>query len=279
MSRCGHVFCKSCLTDFYTSCITEGDVAKVQCMAFKCVIKLHDGRETSPTISPAELLQIPLNRELVQRYAEMRRKKQIEADKNTVYCPRSWCQGPARSNKYPKLNELSQIISYEDPDSQPQSQPTTNDPNSSEDGRLAICESCEFAFCRICKTGWHGDYVACNIKRDDAELTAEEKASFDYIRKHTSPCPTCQVPVQKQAGCNHMTCFQCRTHFCYLCSSWLDPRDPYTHFNSKERECYQRLFDMVEGDNGQGNVQFAGARRWEIDADVEVAMVQAAIQS
>jgi E3 ubiquitin-protein ligase RNF14 len=270
MSRCGHVFCKDCLRDFYTSCITEGDVHRVQCMAHKCVIKTADGREISPTISPAELLQIPLSRDLVQRYADMKRKKKIEADQSTIYCPREWCQAPARSKKYPKIGDISEMTETDDSDQAWQSS-SVHASTEYEDQRLSICESCSFAFCNMCKSGWHGEYIRC-AKRDDAELSVEEQASFEYIRKYTSECPTCSVPVQKQAGCNHMTCFQCRTHFCYLCSMWLDPRDPYSHYNKKGKECYLRLFDLVEGDNADGNVQFAGARRWENDAVVDVVL-------
>ncbi|XPS81793.1 RBR-type E3 ubiquitin transferase [Ascochyta lentis] len=45
-----------------------------------------------------------------------------------------------------------------------------------------------------------------------------------------------------------MTCVQCRTHFCYLCSAFLDPCLPYSHFNQQGSWCYQRLW---EGQNGE----------------------------
>ena len=41
---------------------------------------------------------------------------------------------------------------------------------------------------------------------------------------------------------------------------------PYTHFNTRGTECYQRLFELEEGDEGQGPADgrgFAGQRRWE----------------
>jgi E3 ubiquitin-protein ligase RNF14 len=135
--------------------------------------------------------------------------------------------------------------------------------------RLRVCEKCEYAFCRICNMSWHGDFKRCR-SRETAEITKEEQATIAYIRRHTSECPVCLVPVQKSMGCNHMTCFQCRTHFCYLCATWLDPHNPYQHFNVEGRPCYQRLWDLEEGDDGEGNVQFVGARAFEIAALEEV---------
>lgn len=62
-----------------------------------------------------------------------------------------------------------------------------------------------------------------------------------------------------------MTCFQCQTHFCYLCGAWLDGSNPYMHFNRGGSDCYQRLWELEEGDEGQGNA-FGGARMWEQEA-------------
>jgi E3 ubiquitin-protein ligase RNF14 len=62
-------------------------------------------------------------------------------------------------------------------------------------------------------------------------------------------------------GCNHMKCYQCNTHFCYLCGSWLSPDNPYPHY-SKAGPCHNKLWDMEGGDNGEGNA-FAGARHYE----------------
>lgn len=49
-------------------------------------------------------------------------------------------------------------------------------------------------------------------------------------------------------GCNHMICFQCKTHFCYLCSAWISADNPYVHFNTQWQPCYQRLWELEEGD-------------------------------
>ncbi|RAL02709.1 RBR-type E3 ubiquitin transferase [Aspergillus ibericus CBS 121593] len=256
---CGHVFCVPCLQDFYNTCITEGDVEGVKCLAPDCGkesnltadVQLKKRKKQDRTLSPSELLQIPLEQDIVQRYVFLKRKKKLEADKSTVYCPRQWCQGAARSKKHPKPAD-PMADNFDTSDEEDEDGPVF-DPLGDEAqlppmaDRVAICEDCNYAFCCVCKKGWHGELVRC-FPRRDAELSAEEKATEDYLRLYTSACPTCNAPCQKQMGCNHMKCFKCDTHFCYLCSSWLCEDNPYRHFNDINSGCFNRLWDLEGGD-------------------------------
>lgn len=266
MARCNHVFCIACLQDYYNNCIKEGDVNNVKCMSTECGGKTKKER----LLSPKELLQIPLQLDAVERYAKIKRKKKIEADPNMIFCPRSWCQGAMRTEKYPKITNV-----YEMDDSDSEAEEPT-EPKAEEEkaevgpekrrvgmsgmDRLVVCEDCTLAFCSVCLASWHGDFVRCE-PRDSSQLTEEDQASLNYIMRNTTPCPTCSVPCLKSHGCNHMTCFQCKTHFCYLCSAWLDPGHPYEHFqNPKNKGCVGRLMELVEGDMANDAAQFGGAR-------------------
>ncbi len=232
----------------------------VKCMASGCgndsIPDLDTGHQqrrkrrlkVDRTLDPSELLQIPLDQETVQRYIALKRKKKLESNLNTIYCPRQWCQGPARSKKTGNSSQESDSESEDDSE-----QPQEYDRNAKDDSypprseRLAICEDCTFAFCKVCKCSWHGEYFSC-FPRKQNDLTAEEVASKVYMTRFTSQCPTCRVRCQKTMGCNHMICFKCDTHFCYLCTSRLDGQNPYKHFNTKQSPCYLRLWELEEGD-------------------------------
>ncbi|MCJ1293888.1 translation termination inhibitor protein itt1 [Xylographa carneopallida] len=259
---CSHVFCVACLQDFYNTCITEGDISSVKCLAPDCgkdaTRKNADiaqpakrRRKADRTLDPSELLQIPLDQETVQRYMKLKRKNMLESDQTTIYCPRQWCQGAARSKKYPKAGagtsgELSDSGDEDDEAGASDKNPNQDTlPPSTE--KLAICEDCSFAFCSVCKASWHGEFAVC-FPRKQHELTAEEKASEEYLKKHSTACPTCDARCQKTFGCNHMICFRCKNHFCYLCSAWLTPDNPYKHFNTLWTPCYMRLWELEEGD-------------------------------
>ncbi|KAL2256635.1 hypothetical protein VTK26DRAFT_1379 [Humicola hyalothermophila] len=277
MLDCGHVFCTQCLQDFYNNAIKEGDLAAVRCLAPNCA--KERAQASSPSrkkrkkprafISPSELLQIPLDQETVKRYVTLKYKTELESDKNTIYCPRPWCNGAARSKKHKKpqglelaeASEDSASEEEEDDDAHAEGQ-SKSKPYKAAEELLAICEDCSFAFCRRCFQSWHGEFVRCTPRRDKEELTAEELASLEYLKLHTTPCPTCAAPAQKTHGCNHMICYRCQTHFCYLCSAWLDPGNPYQHFNQapdgRITGCYMRLWELELGDGDDVGYGFAG---------------------
>ncbi|KAF2161090.1 hypothetical protein M409DRAFT_28421 [Zasmidium cellare ATCC 36951] len=292
MKRCGHVFCRLCLQDFYNNAITEGNVTGVACLDPDCGALDADGRrmrvKKHRLVHPRELLAMGIEESTVRRYVEMKRKKKLESDKTTVYCPRTWCNGPAKSDKYPPIPaDLTTYVDNEISDDSDDAPDNNDAPANSQDSkkaidladRLAVCEKCQLAFCRVCYHGWHGQYVRCYPRNPD-ELSAEERASYDYIAKHTSPCSYCNAPTSKTHGCNHMHCTQCSTHFCYLCGFYLDPQNPYLHFNTAGTTCYQRLWELEEGDDGQAprdGQGFLGPRHWEQEAaEADAAEAEAA---
>jgi E3 ubiquitin-protein ligase RNF14 len=252
MIDCGHVFCVECLQEFYSNAIREGDLASVRCLAPNCAKERAEtlaatkkNRRPKTQLSPSELLQIPLEHDVVSRYVKLKHKAELESDKNTIYCPRKWCQGAARSKKHRKPHGFEEIESSDD-----ESDGEKTGPSNFVAGKdlLAVCEDCSFAFCSRCYQGWHGEFTTCTPKTNTGELTEEDKKSLEYLKAHSTLCPTCAAPCQKTHGCNHMICFKCRSHFCYLCSAWLSPANPYHHYNEEKTWCYMRLWELEEGD-------------------------------
>lgn len=84
---------------------------------------------------------------------------------------------------------------------------------------------CNFSFCFNCKEKWHTDLTCAQYqawKKDNGEGYAQ------WAAKNTKPCPKCHVAIQKNGGCNHMKCVNCRDEFCWLCQkSVLGPDGKY----------------------------------------------------
>ena len=280
MLECGHIFCLQCLRDFYGDAIEQGSIETVRCLTPNCAkereAQATAARKAKTSISPSELLQIGLTQDIVRRYVTLKYKIELESDKTTVYCPRQWCGGAARSEKHKKPSTVD-FAEMSDNEAAPdqegmnaedgineKSPLATNTKKFDRSELLAVCEDCSYAFCSMCMQSWHGEYMICRPKRDNAELTAEEKATLDYMKLHTSPCPTCNAPAQKTHGCNHMICSRCNSHFCYLCSAWLDPGNPYQHYNKqpngKVTSCYMRLWELEGGDGDDVGLGFVGGR-------------------
>jgi ankyrin repeat and IBR domain-containing protein 1 len=52
--------------------------------------------------------------------------------------------------------------------------------------------------------------------------TAENEAlSANYLWLVTNskkcPNPSCNAPIQKNEGCNHVKCYKCKMDFCWIC--------------------------------------------------------------
>lgn len=62
-----------------------------------------------------------------------------------------------------------------------------------------------------------------------AHLDAESQKLVD---QSTSPCPNCKYRIEKNGGCNHMTCKKCRHEFCWVCmGNWQGHGGSYFQCN------------------------------------------------
>ncbi|KAF3038625.1 translation termination inhibitor protein itt1 [Didymella heteroderae] len=218
MSDCKRVFCIECLQGYYNNAILTGNIEDVKCPDFTCG---GNNKRTQRTrlIAPRELLRVPIERPAVQRYVSLKRKRKLEANKSTMWCPRKWCQGAALGNNYPKSNvplEEIGVMYGEDIEggSVPIEEPIEPTDDSEEvakkceevlkkreeakehallASRLQICEDCSYAFCCLCNRSWHGDFFDCrarvNIPFERSILEQEEEASLAFIRNNTTKCP------------------------------------------------------------------------------------------
>ncbi|CAL1696503.1 unnamed protein product [Somion occarium] len=241
---CSHVFCRSCLEDFWKLCITEGDVGRVGCPDPKCV---KEGREANE-----EEVRRVVTEEEVQRWKWLRQKKAMEKDPTIVHCPLLLCQTPV-----PMGENVEEGSGWE---------------------RFRECSNCGYSFCAYCKRTWHGAHSQCPLEFTDflaqryldlAEDSSarkemetrygrsnlmrmvvhyqEDQENIKWIKQSTTACPVCEIRVEKSSGCNH--CFKCGHHFCYRCGAKLRANDPYAHYRNPGTQCYSKLFDRVDVDD------------------------------
>lgn len=46
----------------------------------------------------------------------------------------------------------------------------------------------------------------------------DDSLNEGWIKKNTKRCPKCSASIEKNQGCMHMTCSNCRHEFCWLCT-------------------------------------------------------------
>ena len=102
------------------------------------------------------------------------------------------------------------------------------------------CPQCAHEYCSHCAAD-HRAEVTCQQAREERELTPQERQNRAWIANNTKQCPNeqCRWPIEKNNGCNHMTCNQCRTHFCWLC---LSPWDMATYRCTSDACRHNQIF-------------------------------------
>ncbi|KAJ0254436.1 E3 ubiquitin-protein ligase ARI2 [Hirschfeldia incana] len=85
-----------------------------------------------------------------------------------------------------------------------------------EDDELCEVEcSCGFQFCFSCSYQAHSP-CSCAMWELWRKKCHDESETVNWITVHTKPCPKCFKPVEKNGGCNLVTCL-CGQSFCWLC--------------------------------------------------------------
>lgn len=180
---CGHLICRGCITNFIRIHIRDKTSITYFCLFGNC-----KNEYTSEMI--AEFI---CNEDWI-KYKALVRKKEIwkihlENNKNLVNCP------------YPDCEELVQINNF-------------NLGISTYD----VCAS-NHRFCTKCRCllSNHSSLNCSNFVKLMLEEIPESK------RWMFKQCPRCNIIIEKNEGCNHMTCTVCQYEFCWICLEKYEP--------------------------------------------------------
>ncbi|KAA6390093.1 MAG: putative E3 ubiquitin-protein ligase ariadne-1, partial [Streblomastix strix] len=81
---------------------------------------------------------------------------------------------------------------------------------------------CGSKYCFLCGRPCHSPCTCSLVERWELRLN-EDNAARDWLIANSKPCPKCKAHIQKNQGCNHMTCSQCKHEFCWIClGNWSD---------------------------------------------------------
>lgn len=81
---------------------------------------------------------------------------------------------------------------------------------------------CGYVFCFKC--GHEGHRPAdCELVDKWLLKNNTDAENVNWIIANTKKCPKCNVFIEKNQGCNHMTCRNCKYEFCWLCKGdWAE---------------------------------------------------------
>jgi len=90
--------------------------------------------------------------------------------------------------------------------------------------------------------------TSCALLTRWLEKCQNESETANWILANTKRCPKCQCRIEKNQGCNHMQCQQCKYDFCWMC---LGPWGDHGGTTGGYYKCnkYDPTKDAEDGDN------------------------------
>jgi len=94
-------------------------------------------------------------------------------------------------------------------------------------GQVVQC-SCGFRFCFSCHHEAHSP-ASCEQILQWSKKCSDDSETHSWLGINTKACPKCNVYVEKNGGCNHMTCRNCTYEWCWMCMKiWKGHEDYYS---------------------------------------------------
>ncbi|XP_054789863.1 probable E3 ubiquitin-protein ligase ARI2 [Prosopis cineraria] len=176
---CGHSFCNDCWTSHFIVKINDGQSKHIRCMAHKCNAICDESVVRNLLYKEHTGTAEKFDRFLIESY--------IEDNKRVKWCP-----------SVPHCGNAIRVDDQED----------------------ELCEvecCCGLQFCFGCSSEAHSP-CSCLMWEIWSNKCKDESATVNWITAHTKPCPKCSKPVEKNGGCNLVSCV-CGQPFCWLCGA------------------------------------------------------------
>ncbi|RKF57882.1 E3 ubiquitin-protein ligase dbl4 [Golovinomyces cichoracearum] len=177
--RCGHRYCVDCYRHYLNQKIKEeGEAARIQCAQDGCK-KIIDAKSLDLLVTP----------DLRVRYHELLTRTYIEDKENMKWCPAPDCVNAIECSI--RKSDLDKVV------------PT-------------VTCYCKYRFCFGCTLADHQP-APCELVRKWLKKCEDDSETSNWISANTKECPKCNSTIEKNGGCNHMTCRKCKHEFCWMC--------------------------------------------------------------
>ncbi|RKU41721.1 hypothetical protein DL546_004114 [Coniochaeta pulveracea] len=177
--KCGHRYCVNCYRHYLAQKIREeGEAARIQCPSDDCNLIID-------SIS----LDLLVTSELTERYHTLLNRTYVEDKESLKWCPAPDCPNAVECGV--KKKDLDRIV------------PT-------------VACACGHRFCFGCILNDHQP-APCGLVKKWLKKCADDSETANWISANTKECPKCNSTIEKNGGCNHMTCRKCKHEFCWMC--------------------------------------------------------------
>mmetsp|Transcript_6086 Transcript_6086/g.12526 ORF Transcript_6086/g.12526 Transcript_6086/m.12526 type:complete len:511 (-) Transcript_6086:195-1727(-) len=176
---CGHEFCMDCWHAFCANAINQEGPSSVYL--------------TCPEATCTEVVtEVEMEKaapEYLNKFQTFQLRNFVESNTLTRWCPGVGCERIACADTASAMEK---------------------------EGNVAHCDECTTSFCLICGEEPHAPTGCKDLARWN-EKCRNESETANWILANTKSCPKCGSRIEKNQGCNHITCQRCKNEFCWIC--------------------------------------------------------------
>ena len=177
--KCDHRFCKDCYSTYLTQKIKgEGESYRIQCPENNCNMAVDE-----------KSVQLLVEPSIFRLYIDLLDRLYVDDNDHLRWCPAPGCTYALECPISPR--QYTSIVP-------------------------SVTCACGNIFCFGCGLADHRPAV-CNIVKLWVKKCADDSETANWMSSHTKECPQCTSTIEKNGGCNHMTCKKCRHEFCWVC--------------------------------------------------------------
>ncbi|MCJ1391955.1 hypothetical protein MMC18_004822 [Xylographa bjoerkii] len=197
--KCGHRYCVDCYRQYLCHKIKdEGEAARIQCPTSGCK-RIVDSKSLKLLVTP----------EIKERYEVLLTRTYVDDKDNLKWCPAPGCEYAVQCAV--KKKDLARIVPSVD------------------------C-ACHHRFCFGCTLNDHQP-TPCGLVKKWVKKCEDDSETANWISANTKECPKCNSTIEKNGGCNHMTCRKCKHEFCWMCMGlWSEHGTSWYNCNRYEEK-------------------------------------------
>lgn len=196
---CGHRYCQDCYERFLLEKIVEeGEVRRLTCPGDRCNKAIGES-----------VVKLLVEAEVFEKYLRLLDKAYVDDHENIKWCPAPNCDNAVECNT--SSRQLKHVIPS------------------------VICGK-GHSFCFGCSLDEHQPCI-CPIVKIWLKKCEDDSETSNWISANTKECPKCSSTIEKNGGCNHMTCRKCKYEFCWVCMGiWSDHGQSWYNCNRFEEK-------------------------------------------
>ncbi|KAF5375469.1 hypothetical protein D9757_009943 [Collybiopsis confluens] len=241
--HCGHAACSGCWNAYVISKIRDEGEHCIRCMTEGCALVatdefIHD-LLVGPPGSPAPTAVTPIdpsadvheNAVAFNRFNQLLVRNFVSSNPNLKFCPFPGCTNTVECSLGSGKAVLTSVVPTVKCGARgiPQD---TSDLKEGVSGKATFSSALgssgpsgggtsihdkEHVFCFGCPI--EGDHrpVVCAVAKMWMKKCEDDSETANWIKSNTKECSQCQSTIEKNGGCNHMTCKKCKYEFCWVC--------------------------------------------------------------